>query len=178
MIINRREIFGFPGYAVSDDGFVWSCWQCCSRIMTDKWHQLRGRVVRGGYLQVALYRDGKPTFRYVHNLVLEAFVGPRPKGMEACHAPDNDRTNNAINNLRWGTPKSNGEDKVKHGTSARGERSGKARLTEKMVIRARALLKTGRTLRGVADEIGVSKSCISEMKRGSTWAWFKEGVDV
>ena len=42
------------------------------------------------------------TNRYVHLLVLEAFVGPRPPGMEALHG-DDERDNNRLDNLSWGT---------------------------------------------------------------------------
>lgn len=53
--------------------------------------------------------------RLVHRLVLEAFVGPCPEGMEGCHG-DGDPTNNSLGNLRWDTATSNQLDKVRHGT--------------------------------------------------------------
>lgn len=58
---------------------------------------------------------GKRNRHYVHLLVLEAFVGPRPDGLEGCHN-DGDPTNNRASNLRWDTPSSNQLDRVKHGT--------------------------------------------------------------
>jgi len=45
----------------------------------------------------------------VHRLVLEAFVGPCPDGMEACHL-DSDKTNNRVSNLRWDTHLENMRD--------------------------------------------------------------------
>ena len=55
-----------------------------------------------GYLRVQV--NGK---RYcVHRLVLEAFVGPCPKGFECDHS-DRDRRNNALTNLRWVSPTQN-----------------------------------------------------------------------
>ncbi len=50
----------------------------------------------------------------VHILVLEAFVGPRPLGLEGCH-DDGDPANNRLTNLRWDTPSSNAVDRVRHG---------------------------------------------------------------
>lgn len=44
--------------------------------------------------------------RIVHKMVLEAFVGPRPKGMVCCHL-DNNGCNNKLGNLKWGTMKEN-----------------------------------------------------------------------
>lgn len=53
--------------------------------------------------------------RYVHRLVLEAFVGPCPEGHEVCHN-DGDPTNNHVSNLRYGTVSDNRYDSVRHGT--------------------------------------------------------------
>ena len=49
---------------------------------------------------------GKQCTRFVHSLVLTAFVGPRPTGMYALHR-DDDPTNNSLDNLYWGTPSEN-----------------------------------------------------------------------
>lgn len=51
-----------------------------------------------------------------HRLVLEAFVGPCPEGMQACHN-DGDRMNTRVGNLRWDTPKANSADRWRHGTT-------------------------------------------------------------
>lgn len=50
----------------------------------------------------------------VHRLVLEAFIGPCPLGMETLHA-DDDSTNNRLSNLRWGTRSENEHDSVRNG---------------------------------------------------------------
>lgn len=46
----------------------------------------------------------------IHKLVLEAFVGERPSGMQACHG-NGDKTDNRLVNLRWDTVKANHRDK-------------------------------------------------------------------
>lgn len=50
----------------------------------------------------------------VSRLVLRAFVGPCPDGMESLHW-DDDKDNNALSNLRWGTRSQNMLDKVRNG---------------------------------------------------------------
>jgi hypothetical protein len=51
---------------------------------------------------------------YVHVLVAEAFLGPRPYGMQACHNDGDPRHNNTLRNLRWDTVKANALDRVRH----------------------------------------------------------------
>ena len=99
-------------YEVSDDGQVRSL----DRVVNGRLR--RGRLLSTkpsvvGYPRVALTRGSKPTHTYVHTLVLAAFAGPRPDGMEACHG-DGDRTNNTASNLRWDTRAENAKDRIKH----------------------------------------------------------------
>lgn len=70
---------------------------------------------RGGYPTVSL-RDGRGgrKMRGVHQLVLEAFVGPRPDGALALHY-DDDPSNCTLANLRWGTRSENLHDAVRNG---------------------------------------------------------------
>lgn len=87
----------------------------------------RGKILAPGVdsnrLLVHLYgADGRGVTRKVHQLVLEAFVGPRPPGMEGCHA-DDDFTNNRLTNLRWGTHTDNMQDCVSNGGNSRMKRT-------------------------------------------------------
>lgn len=59
---------------------------------------------------------------YVHVLVLEAFVGPRPDGCEGCHN-DGNPLNNRADNLRWDTASANQRDRLAHGTHHYGNRT-------------------------------------------------------
>ena len=70
---------------------------------------------RFGYPSVNLWRDNKMKRRQVHTLVMEAFVGPRPKGCEVRHL-DGDPTRSELSNLAWGTKSENNFDRVRHGT--------------------------------------------------------------
>ncbi len=71
--------------------------------------------VHHGYRQVHLSRsrtDVRPFL--VHQLVLLAFVGPRPKGYGGLHR-NGDPADNRLENLYYGTQKENGQDMVRHG---------------------------------------------------------------
>lgn len=113
-----RAVVGFPGYEVSSLGRV------RSQKFGSLWTVLRPSPGKRGYLRVAMSRDGKTHRRLVHRVVLEAFRGQCPVGMEARHVNDNNTANNAIDNLAWGTRLENAADRDRHGTTARGDRSG------------------------------------------------------
>ena len=125
-----RDILGYEGYyQVSDDGRARSLdrtVECRRRGGIQLWNR-RGRVLSAGaqpcgHMVVVLHRDGVRKTRSVHSLVLEAFVGPRPVGMDCCHN-DGDPANNTLGNLRWDTPSSNVLDQVRHGTHLASRRS-------------------------------------------------------
>lgn len=73
-------------------------------------------------LRVTLSKRGSRRLFNVHDLVLAAFVGPCPEGLEGCHW-DGDATNNSLTNLRWDTRSANQYDKVRHGRHPMAKRT-------------------------------------------------------
>jgi len=101
-----RPVPAFEGkYEVSDLGRVKSLRWTPPRI-------LRPGPSNYGHMSVVL---GRRNTRMVHELVLIAFVGPRPPGQETRHL-DGDPANNRLDNLCWGTRSENNRDAVRHGT--------------------------------------------------------------
>lgn len=101
-------------YEVSDMGRVRS-WRVRGHTTrrSSMPHLRRPTKAGKGYFSVSGRTGVKP--KYVHRLVLFAFVGPCPEGMECRHL-DGNRTNNRLSNLKWGTPEENTQDKIEHGT--------------------------------------------------------------
>jgi hypothetical protein len=172
-----KPVVDFPGYRVGDDGSVWSCWRrrgrsgfgCRFEMDPTKWERMSPTPRRGAYLIVGLRRGGKSYYRQVHRLVLEAFIGPCPAGMQACHDPDHTPSNCRLGNLRWGTPASNCADRDRQGRTAKGERHGRAKLTAAAVRGARAAHAAGESLRSIARRTGLHHRSVSEAVRGVTW---------
>lgn len=111
-----RPIPGYEGiYEVSNLGRVRALARLDARGRSRS-ERIRALVRQpSGHLTVALRRNGARTTAQVHRLVLEAFVGPCPRGMEACHGndvPDDNR----LANLRWDTRAANQLDSVRNGT--------------------------------------------------------------
>lgn len=108
-----KPIPGYEGmYEVSDSGRVRSLdrpdargvWRR-GRVLCPMW--LGATKSHRGYAAVALHRGGNRDVRKVHRLVAQVFSAPG-EGPFVLHG-DGDTSNNALSNLRWGTPSENNE---------------------------------------------------------------------
>lgn len=87
---------------------------------TYKQRLLKPTLDKDGYYRVHLGFNGKKKSYSVHRMVLMAFVGIPPKGYEGCHN-NGISHDNRLENLRWGTPLENAQDRVRHGSYKRGK---------------------------------------------------------
>lgn len=180
--LELKAIPGFDGYYVGRDGTIWSDRSASTRrdslgvmrLRRRELHPIRPRLVghnRPGYLCVFLRRLGvrKETRLRVHRLVLEAFIGPRPEGMVGCHN-DGNPLNNAVENLRWDTPKANSADRATHGTLLLGRELHSAKLSEDDVREIRRLRAAGEQYKPIAERFGVTKQAIFHVCKRQSWA--------
>lgn len=122
-----------------------------------------------GYPTVSLSRGtGTQKTRQVHQLVLEAFVGPCPPGQEARHGPAG-KLDASLLNLCYGTRSENVRDRTRDGQDNRGERSGNAKLTWEKVAEIRECAANGEMQLNLAARFQVSEDCISKVVLGRTW---------
>jgi hypothetical protein len=169
-VIDFRRISEFPGYLVTSDGKVWS--SADRRHRGGKW--LRFVTMPNiPYLRAALYRNGRQYKFLVHRLVLEAFVGPCPPGMECCHN-NGDPSDNRLENLRWDTHSGNTMDSLSHGThnwtNSRGEAHHAATMTELLVREILAIYRAGAaTQTEIAHQFGITKSVVWQIVNRKTW---------
>jgi hypothetical protein len=130
MVEKWRPVAGSAGmYEVSNLGRVKSMARTvvfmnqfgarCEQAVAEK---ILTQTRNGRYPTVCLSIGGNHRAYAVHRLVLEAFVGPCPEGMQCRHFPDRDTRNNRLDNLSWGTPVENAADKVAHGTNNDGRK--------------------------------------------------------
>jgi hypothetical protein len=184
--VRYKDIAGFPGYRVGTDGSVWSCWNRGGGLRGNRGGGLREvtsfwRLLTpdhsSRHKRVRLVKDGQGHTQLVHRLVLAAFVGPCPPGMEARHFPDRDTRNNSLVNLSWGTHSQNCADTIVHGTMVRGERNGNAKLTEFEVRKVRRLAASGWSQRQIARRFGVSQSTVQRIAGREIWSWLPDDSD-
>lgn len=172
-----RPVPGYGGhYEVSSLGRV----RVKDRVVEKRSNFAGGRIVRQfykgrllspytssqlGHQAVHIGIDGKKHSIPVHTLVLMAFVGPRPNGMEACH--NNGVANdNRPSNLRWDTHHNNNQDRLRHGTYTRGEEHPEAVLTEQQ---AREIFERQPSLNDCVRIYGISKTQAFRIKKGQSW---------
>lgn len=122
------------------------------------------------YPFVALSRSGEKRYAYVHDLVLEAFVGPKLPGFEVCHR-DGTRDNNHLHNIRYGTRSENAVERITHGKGPKkghtaGEKNANALLTAEAVLTIRA---ASGTLRELGERFGVHLGTIHAVRSRKTW---------
>jgi hypothetical protein len=119
-----------------------------------------------GYRCVSL--DGRRS-RTIHSVVAEAFIGPRPTGMDVNHI-DGDKTNNAASNLEYVTRKGNMAHARETGLwDNRGELNGRATATNAQVAEAHRLVAGGMTHKQAADAVGIPVHVVSAAVTGRHW---------
>lgn len=152
----RRVIASNPAYTISNLGVV----RRGEKIIG------RGKQTKWGYMQVHLRGvgcDGRQAL--VHRLVLEAFIGPCPHGHECRHL-DGNPGNNRLDNLAWGTPTENGEDKFRHGRVRLGDDHPEVKVSDALVLELRARAGAGELAVALAAEYSLTRQLINGRCRG------------
>ncbi len=171
-----RDVIGYDGaYQVSNWGRVKSV----SRRLVFRNGQ-KGRLMptrmlkpvpnKDGYLFCCLWKQSVSKNRFVHSLVLEAFVCPMPEGMECCHFPDNDKTNNRLDNLQWGSSATNGIHSIIHGSNA-GTKNGRAKINDAIANEIRSIWAEGRLSKAaIGRRFGIHGSNVRRVIDRESWA--------
>lgn len=165
MIEIWKAISNWLGYEISNLGRVRSfkkhtkfrAWD-----IVEEPQRILSPSLSNGYLGVNLSHNGSVSYKRVASLVLEAFVAPRPDGMEVCHN-NCDKTNNRLDNLRYDTPSGNSRDGV-------GKRTA-TRLTNEQAVEVRLLAAKGVPDHELAKRFDVSTASISGCRLGYSYVY-------
>lgn len=162
-----KDIPNWPGYRACTNGDVYS-----KRWGTKKkWKKLNSNTLISGHKHLNMRDGNKTTFRYVHRLILETFVGPCPKGKECCHY-NGDPGDNRLSNLRWDTFQANRKDLARHGTF-KGEKNPQAKLNTSKINKIRQLHSEGNNFTQIGKLFGVHRHTIAHIIYRRTWAHIK-----
>ncbi len=161
-------IHDFPGYRISNKGRFQSCFLFGSNRMTSEWRDRPTYIEKNGYVSATLYKNRKCYRESMHVLILNAFVGPRPSGYQACHN-NGIRSDNRLDNLRWDTVSANHMDKHAHGTMPIGSNHQGSKLTEEKVIEIRRMADQGLSDKIIGNKFGISSVQVYNIKTRKQW---------
>jgi len=151
--VSTEEIWlpipGFESYQVSNLGRVKNA---VSRLLSPN---NNGK----GYLSVQLGRNNR---RYVHALVMLAFVGP--SNLEINHK-NLDKSDNSLINLEYVTRRQNQQHMITNG------KHNRAKLTQELADLIRSEVAMGVSRKELMRKFNVSKTTISNILKGKTWNW-------
>lgn len=160
-----------PGYEASDLGRIRSwCWTINKnrRHLADepriKAHHINGN----GYCIVGL---GHRKSARVHVLIAEAFIGPKPHGMDVNHK-DGNKQNNRADNLEYVTRSENLRHAFRLGlatspfTGVKGDAHRNTKIKEADVAELRKAFASGTPRRLLASQYGISYYTVWDITTG------------
>lgn len=119
-------------------------------------HCLIGSPAGKGYNYIFLSRNNVQEPRYRHHIVAEAFIGPRPEGMEVNHI-DGVKSNNAVKNLEYTTSSGNKLHALRIGLRTNvGEGHPNTKFSDDAVREIRKLAAEGVPHKQIAKRFGVA----------------------
>jgi len=132
---------------------------------------------RDGYYQSMFQRDdGKYCTYKIHKMVMLAFFGERPKGMEVNHK-DGNKLNNSVLNLEYITHAANCQHSFDLGLQLpkRGTLNGMAKITEQQVKEIREYVANSKSMyygrKALAEKYGISEAHVKDIvnRRRNIW---------
>ena len=170
--LGLTSIPGHPGYFVDAEGNFYS------ERLGHRLRRVDGRKLEVSpgyfYIQHACRVDNKSVFRYRHQLVALAHLGPRPNGYVIDHI-DGDTLNNHPSNLRYCT---DAENILENPNSKPHVSKVRRKLTDAQAAEIRSELRHGVKARELAERFGVTLGCISQIRTWKTYASAADGKPV
>jgi len=170
-----KDIAGYETlYQVSDLGNVRSLDRMVKHNVANSVQALyKQRILKPGkvndYLRVVLSKEGKTTSYSVHRLVATSFL-PNPENKPEVDHEDTDKSNNAVDNLRWATKKEHAKYNIEQGVTIRGENHGLSKFSNadaECIVKR--LLNTSDSHSVISADYPISKATISSINTGRTW---------
>lgn len=172
-----KDIDGFPGYQVSNSGYVRSYWEkrrCPNgygtyRHYNDTPHILPMSDDGNGYMKVFMRSEntGKSYCKKVHKLVAEAFI-PKPDGddytVDHIRSGGENKLDNSVDNLQWLSRRDNIQKAYRDGMC-----DSRIASQNKSIIAIDLWTNEEQYFHSIGDaayELGIDRTSISHVLRG------------
>lgn len=135
-------------------------------------YRLKGSIDADGYLRYAI----GDTWVAAYRLVAEAFIGPAPSPSHEVAHNNGSRVSAHYRDLRWATRAENHADMQVHGTSRKGVKNGRAKITEDDVLFIRQeyrRVKFARDKGGLVRlerQFGLHRATLISIANGQSWS--------
>ena len=162
----------YPGrFEISSAGKVRTIARYVKRIKKPHFKESilkKQRETKFGYLSVYLSINKRYKHYFVHVLVAQHFIGPRPTPKHQVNHIDGDKSNNNVTNLEWVTPSENLKHAFRIGLmNQNGEKHPSVKLNNKNVLE---IVRSGTNYKVLAKKFGVSCGTIWAIRRGISWS--------
>lgn len=151
----------YPNYLAAKVGKLYSIPRTKTR---GGW--LKGKRRDDGYIEFGIFNKDTSRSIFLHQAVLLAWRGLCPEGQECRHL-DDDKPNNALWNLEYGTDAQNKRERGLNGKTSRGENHSRSKCSNPMTddeVRAIRRRLTEVPSYVVCEEFGRSKCAVSKIK--------------
>lgn len=167
-----KPISRFNGfYEVSNKGRIRTYYDNNNQYKNDRRDRPKIKetyITHYGYMACTGHFMGDVYCLYIHREIALAFI-PNPENKPLVLHKDDDKLNNEIDNLYWGTHKDNHKDRQRNFGKEIGENATNNKIMESDAKRILELVNTDLSQRQIADMYGVDQSTISDIKRGKSW---------
>jgi len=184
LIETWKPVKGFPNYEISNQGRCRSIDRVTirNRFMHGKHvaeripfkgQVLKKRYDRKGYVRYRIYDSSRAskTFR-AHRLVVEAFIGEIPEGLQVNHK-NGVKDDNRVENLEICTNAENQRHAHRTGLATvpdnNGSANGMAKLNESIVEAMRIERASGMKIKNIAAKHNFKYQAVAAACRGTTW---------
>lgn len=169
MSLENSKVIIYPGidfaqeYRIDENGHIYSPWR--------GWKEM-SQHINNGYKELYLYLvDGRRKCFKVHRLLMETYSPiENSKELQVNHI-DGNKANNNINNLEWCTRSENLKHAFRIGLeqSPKGEKNYFHKLNDQQVKEICTRLQQKEKITKIANDYGVSKGCIYNIKNKKHW---------
>lgn len=124
----------------------------------DKKEFVKPFIMSNGYMAICL----KGKIEKIHVLILETFSGNRPQSFQCRHL-DGNKLNNNIENIKWGTPKENGEDRALHRKSMIDKEISS--IDNNKIIKIKEMILNNLGFNEIVNKFNIHKCTIKHIKK-------------